>query len=233
MADDGNVLPRRLLVAKLIEHAISDGAPEFVLSLVLFLTRKGEIPRVDHDSGGCQALFLAARSQALDRHFVLCIELDALCLHFLDFGEEPAIWQNAELLRALLKHLQQLITGRPWVVVRGARQRLIKAQVVHAQLSLKFGRHVRLVPPSHPTDLGLPVEDHEIVLAVLQEDHGLPQADMPGTHDDYWVFQLRPFTFETLDAFHQDLASYLFRVLVFPPERPLLADEGHLAWLDP
>mmetsp|Transcript_88369 Transcript_88369/g.274704 ORF Transcript_88369/g.274704 Transcript_88369/m.274704 type:complete len:383 (+) Transcript_88369:317-1465(+) len=92
-ADDGHVLAPRLIVVKLVEHAVADLTAKCILPLVELLLREGQVPR-EHEDGGCREVV----------HLLLLLKpLQASQLQLLD---------SLELVRPLLLRVQGVAAVR-------------------------------------------------------------------------------------------------------------------------
>mmetsp|Transcript_80474 Transcript_80474/g.181594 ORF Transcript_80474/g.181594 Transcript_80474/m.181594 type:complete len:256 (-) Transcript_80474:163-930(-) len=236
VADDHGVLARHDAVVYLIKHAVPDLPLEERLVLVGLLSRQREVPRVEHDGTGVERLLVLglglghklpvmelACADVLDGHLVLLhlpppLRRELLChgtayvddVHLLDVGLEADVGQDPVLLADTLEVLQEPIARGPGRVEhRRDGVVLIELQVVSTVLGLQLRGRVRLVHPRGASDHGHAVEDHEVRIAPLEQQHGGLEAYVPRPDDCLGTFVLHALPLEALDPADKQLGPHL------------------------
>mmetsp|Transcript_60085 Transcript_60085/g.178906 ORF Transcript_60085/g.178906 Transcript_60085/m.178906 type:complete len:238 (-) Transcript_60085:541-1254(-) len=226
MPDDAGVLAGDLAVIHLVEHAVPDLAVKQVFVLVGLLPRNRQVAGVEHDGAAVKPRLvhsvgsrdelpmrelrhvnpLGGELVLLDHVPLLGGEhlrggaADVVDVHLLDVRAELAVGQDAVLLAHLVEVLQEPVPRRPGRVEHGwDGVVLVKLKVVSTILGLQLGRGVRLVHPRGATNPVHPVEDDEVCVLLLQEDHRGLEANVPSPDDGLRVPVLHPGLLEALD----------------------------------
>mmetsp|Transcript_66049 Transcript_66049/g.204437 ORF Transcript_66049/g.204437 Transcript_66049/m.204437 type:complete len:483 (+) Transcript_66049:552-2000(+) len=258
VSHDRHVQALELVVVDLVEHGVADVAAEDILALVGLLPGQREVAGEHADARGFELFLGRLLVSRLCRHKLPVLQPPLKHLlryqvvpdhlqslrpregavvgddgHLLDIRVETDVRHDALFLHRLLEHVEERVARGPGGCEEsGDGVVLTVGKVVGTVLRLQLGRGVGLVHPGGAADPAHPVEDDEVQLLPLVEEHCHTQAEVACADDDLGVLVLLRQPRERGDALHNHLPIHLLVRVQLPEHGTAPVHELHVGRVD-